>query len=266
MQRWHAMTQDYLRPCLTNAASCLQAARVFGNPRLGGFGPGGVRDEGVRRDSWRHPDSRTYGCRFAVVPAPRHSHCGCCVNRWGRNCRVGAARAGHRAWRHNRDEHPVVGELLAHCDRHLGTATGTPTAATPSGGTATAGTRRGGTPAPAPRRAATPAWEPPEVVAASASAASSATAAGVKVRRAGHAAFVSITNNANKPAVGCVYRSVAVAGVAAGINYNADACFHRNRLGGDEDPRGSQGPATGSTFHVTVTCDNGLSTSVDRIY
>ena len=32
------------------------------------------------RRKW-HPDSRTYGCRFAVVPAPRHSHCGCCVNR-----------------------------------------------------------------------------------------------------------------------------------------------------------------------------------------
>ena len=37
-----AMTQDYLRPCLTNAASCLQAVRMlFGIPRLGGFGPRG---------------------------------------------------------------------------------------------------------------------------------------------------------------------------------------------------------------------------------
>ena len=157
------------------------------NPGLGGcFGPGGVRDEGVRRDSWRHPDGRTHGCRFAVVPAPRHSHCGCCVGRRGRNCRVGAARAGHRAWRRNRDEHSVVGELLAHCDRHLGTATGTPSAATPSGGTATAGTRRGGTP-----RAGTPPCGnsnvgPPRGGSAASSAASSATAAGVEVRRADH--------------------------------------------------------------------------------
>ena len=27
-----------------------------------------------------------------------------------------------------------------------------------------------------------------------------------------------------------------------------------------------QGPATGSTFHVTVTCDNGLSSSLDGMY
>ena len=115
-------------------------------PALGVWAEGGVRDEGVRRDSWRHPDSRTHGCRFAVVPAPRHSHRGCCVNRWGRNCRVGAARAGHRAWRHNRDEHPVVGEHLAHFDRHLGTATGTPSAGTPSAGTPTGGIRPGANP------------------------------------------------------------------------------------------------------------------------
>ena len=49
-----AMTQDNLRPCLTNAASCLQAARMLGEtPVLGALGRGGVRDEGVRRDSWR---------------------------------------------------------------------------------------------------------------------------------------------------------------------------------------------------------------------
>ena len=156
---------------------------------------------------------------FAVVPAPRHSHCGCCVNRWGRNCRVGAGRAGHRAWRHNRDEHPVVGELLAHCDRHLGTATGTPSAGTPSGGTATAGTRRGGTPSGGtppcgnptcghPQRwyAPPPPPPPPELV--------------LRYDDPLTAAFVSITNNANQPAVGCVYRSVAVAGIATGINYN----------------------------------------------
>ena len=238
-----------------------------GNPRLGGFGPGGVRDEGVRRDSWRHPDGRTYGCRFVVVPAPRHSHCGCCVGRRGRNCRVGAERAGHRAWRRNRDEHSVVGELLAHCDRHLGTATGTPSAATPSGGTATAGTRRGGTPAPAPRRAATPAWEPPEVVVPPPPPPPPPPQLVLRYDEPITAAFVSIANNANQSAVGCVLRSVAVAGVAAGINYNAEHAF---TVTGSEEARipqgSSEGPATGSTFHVTVTCDNGLSTSVDKVY
>jgi hypothetical protein len=152
-----------------------------GNPRLGGFGPGGVRGEGVRRDSSRHPDGRTYGCRFAVVPAPRHSHCDCWVSRWGRNCRVGAARAGHRAWWHNRGEHPVVGELLAHCDRHLGTATAS--AATPRGGTATAGTRRRGTPSAGTPPFGNSGVGTPRGGSAASSSASSATGAGGKVRR-----------------------------------------------------------------------------------
>ena len=159
----NAMTQDYLRPCLTNAGSCLQAARVLRKPPSWGLWARGVRDEGVRRDSWRHPDGRTYGCRFAVVPAPRHSHCGCCVSRWGRNCRVGAARAGHRAWRHNRDEHSVVGELLAHCDRHLGTATGPPPPP-PRRHRHRRNPPRRNPQRRHPSRAATPAWEPPEVV------------------------------------------------------------------------------------------------------
>ncbi|HTQ20602.1 hypothetical protein [Mycobacterium sp.] len=78
-------------------------------------------------------------------------------------------------------------------------------------------------------------------------------------------AIVSITNNANNPAVGCVYRSVAVAGQATMIHYDHSVNFTvtgsqetRVRVGG--------GPATGSTFHVTVTCDNGLSTSQDVMY
>jgi len=86
-------------------------------------------------------------------------------------------------------------------------------------------------------------------------------------REPGTAAFVSIANNANQSAVGCVLRSVAVAGVAAGINYNAEHAF---TVTGSEEARipqgSSEGPATGSTFHVTVTCDNGLSTSVDKVY
>ena len=78
----------------------------------------------------------------------------CCVNRCCRNYHVGAGRAGHRAWRHNRDEHPVVGEILAHCDRVVDTGsdgtpsggTGTPSGGTPSGGTPSGGTPHGGTP------------------------------------------------------------------------------------------------------------------------
>jgi len=76
-------------------------------------------------------------------------------------------------------------------------------------------------------------------------------------------AFVSITNNANKPAVGCVYRSPAVAGPATMVNV-PDVTF--TVTGSAETRLDLHGPATGSTFHITVTCDNGLSTSVDKIY
>jgi hypothetical protein len=80
------------------------------------------------------------------------------------------------------------------------------------------------------------------------------------------AAFVSIINNGNQ-AVGCVYRSVAVAGVAAGIGFSRDHSFTVNGSAETSIPQGSsEGPATGSTFHVTVTCDNGLSTSADKVY
>src|SRR6185503_5951684 len=99
------------------------------------------------------------------------------------NCRVGAARAGHRAWWHNRDERSVVGELLAHCDRHLGTATAS--AATPRGGTATAGTRRRGTPSAGTPPFGNSGVGTPRGGSAAASSASSATAAGGKVRRPG---------------------------------------------------------------------------------
>ncbi len=82
--------------------------------------------------------SRTAGP--AVVPAPRHCHCGGCVNRRGGNYGVGTGRAGHRAWRHNRDEHPVVAELLAHRDRVLDTGSdGTPSGGAPSGGAPSGG-------------------------------------------------------------------------------------------------------------------------------
>jgi hypothetical protein len=78
------------------------------------------------------------------------------------------------------------------------------------------------------------------------------------------AAFVSITNNADKPAVGCVYRSVAVAGTAKAINWNDSVHFTVTGL--QETKIKYRGPATGSTFHDTVTCDNGLSTSMDNVW
>ncbi len=76
--------------------------------------------------------------------------------------------------------------------------------------------------------------------------------------------FVSITNNANKPAVGCVLRVVAVAGEATIIHYDHSDNF--TVTGSEETRINHHGPATGSTFHDTVTCDNGLSITQDVIY
>jgi hypothetical protein len=122
-------------------------------------------------------------------------------------------------------------------------------------------------PPPAPSRSATPAWEPPEVVAPPPPPPPPPPQLVLRYDDPITAAFVSIANNPNQSAVGCVLRSVAVAGVAAGLNYNAD---HNFTVTGSEEARipqgSSEGPATGSTFHVTVTCDNGLSTSTDKIY
>jgi hypothetical protein len=84
------------------------------------------------------------------------------------------------------------------------------------------------------------------------------------VRYDNPATFVSITNNADKPAVGCEYRSVAVAGLAAGVNY--ERTFNFTITGSAETRIDPNGPATGSTFQITVTCDNGLSTSQNKIY
>jgi hypothetical protein len=81
------------------------------------------------------------------------------------------------------------------------------------------------------------------------------------------AAFVSITNNGNG-SVGCVMKTVPVAGLAAGVNYFVpDNNFTVAGAQEARIPAGSSlGPATGSTFHITVNCDNGLSTSMDRVY
>jgi hypothetical protein len=76
--------------------------------------------------------------------------------------------------------------------------------------------------------------------------------------------LVSITNNANKPAVNCVFRSVAVAGPAASIGYSQ---MNNITVTGSAETRiPPQGPSTGSTFHDTVTCDNGLSASNDGTF
>jgi hypothetical protein len=122
-------------------------------------------------------------------------------------------------------------------------------------------------PAPASRKAAPPAWEPPawEPPAAVPSPPPPPPPPPELVLRYDNpATFVSITNNADNSAVGCEYRSVAVAGIAAGVNY--ERTFNFTVTGSAETRIDPNGPATGSTFHVTVTCDNGLSTSQDKIY
>ena len=130
-------------PVAKVSSSCLQAARMLlVTPALGLWAEEGVRDEGVHQlppPRWSNPP--------AAIPEPRHSHCGCCVNRCCWNYDVGGGGAGNRAWRHNRDERPVVGEILAHCDRVVDTGSdGTPSGGTPSGGTPSGGTPHGGTP------------------------------------------------------------------------------------------------------------------------
>jgi len=81
------------------------------------------------------------------------------------------------------------------------------------------------------------------------------------------ATVVSMTNNANQPAVGCVRRAVPVAGIAAGVNFGVPD-EHFTVTGSDEArvPEGRAGPPTGSTFQITVTCDNGLSASMEATY
>jgi hypothetical protein len=113
-------------------------------------------------------------------------------------------------------------------------------------------------PVAAPRVAAPRTAEPP----AAAPAPPPPSELVVRVDNTGN--YVSITNNANKPPVGCVYGVVAVAGEATLIHYDHSDNF--TVTGSAETRIDHHGPATGSTFHVTVTCDNGLSTSQDVIY
>ena len=119
-------------------------------------------------------------------------------------------------------------------------------------------------PAPAPRRAAPPAWEPPQAVLPPPPPPPPPPPELVLRQDDPLTVFVSITNNANKPAVGCMERSVAVAGTAAMVNYTREYPF--TVTGSAETRIDPNGPATGSTFHVTVTCDNGLSAIWDGIY
>ena len=123
-------------------------------------------------------------------------------------------------------------------------------------------------PAPAPARRprpapAPPVWEPPPVIVPPAPPPPPPPQLVLRLGDPPGTSFVSIINS-DKPSVGCMYRSVAVAGTATMINYRREVPL---TLTGSEETRiDPNGPATGSTFHVTVTCDNGLSAIWDGIY
>jgi hypothetical protein len=61
-----------------------------------------------------------------------------------------------------------------------------------------------------------------------------------------------------------MYRSVAVAGTATAIGYSRQTNI--TVTGSAETRIPPEGPSTGSTFHDTVTCDNGLSASEDAVF
>jgi hypothetical protein len=61
--------------------------------------------------------------------------------------------------------------------------------------------------------------------------------------------------------------TVALSGSAASVGYRLDNDFTLVGTQETRVPAGSaNGPATGSSFRLTVTCDNGTSTSVDAVY
>lgn len=81
------------------------------------------------------------------------------------------------------------------------------------------------------------------------------------------AAFVAMKNAPSGSTVGCHMTTVATSGVAASIGARVENDF--TLVGSQETrvPAGSaNGPSTGSNFHLTVTCDNGVSTSLDAVY
>ncbi|MCV7290092.1 hypothetical protein H7J87_32680 [Mycolicibacterium wolinskyi] len=61
-----------------------------------------------------------------------------------------------------------------------------------------------------------------------------------------------------------MFTSVAVSGTATAIGYRRDYPF--TVAGSAETRIAPDGPATGSTFRVTVNCDNGLSSTIDTVY
>ena len=80
--------------------------------------------------------------------------------------------------------------------------------------------------------------------------------------------FVSMANVPSGSTVGCRMTTVALSGVAASVGYQvADNVF---TLVGSQETKvpagGSNGPATGSNWRVTVTCDNGVSSSLDGVF
>jgi hypothetical protein len=77
-------------------------------------------------------------------------------------------------------------------------------------------------------------------------------------------AVVQILHNANTSPVGCVITITPVAGPATMVKVPD---VHFSVTGSERTPVDlPPGPATGSTFHDTVTCDNGLSTARDGTY
>ena len=197
-RRWHPDSRAYGCRFASRHRRCVQ-------PRV---------DRGGRRHRvHRHGAARAAPCRpqrrcgsgtvsAAVVPARPHCGCACSLDRRCRNCRVERGRTGHRSWRHNRDEHRVVIEFLAHCDiRLVGTAPTRASTPTPSPGARTCASS--GTPPYCNPNVGTSGVATPSGGTGSSAASSASAGPGVKVRRTGEAAFVSITNS-DKPPVGCV--------------------------------------------------------------
>ncbi len=121
-------------------------------------------------------------------------------------------------------------------------------------------------PAPAPRRAAprpAPVEEAPEVYVPPPPPPKQLM---VRWDPGGPATVVSIANNGDS-AVNCTRNSVPTAGIAASVNFVVpDEHFTVFGTAEARVREGVVGPPTGSTFHVTVTCDNGLSASMDGVF
>jgi hypothetical protein len=61
--------------------------------------------------------------------------------------------------------------------------------------------------------------------------------------------------------------TVATSGLAASIGARVDNDFTLVGTQETRVPAGSaNGPATGSSFNLAVTCDNGTSTTLDAVY